>query len=206
VNQNTVTGQGVELLTANAEVPTDLPTGHPLTDWGQEGFLKVGRADLVLPNESPERIRYRSVLLNLNNFYQFNAGQVLPPQNCFSTATDPAHNNAYTVVPDYLAWIGQSSYYQQPVYLDERGTREMESVIYRYRTRIGVNDREAESDLLVNCEQPGRVRLYRTRYYNENNQISEVEEIGEWQSVSAEGPNGAKYQANQLLCEGSAGA
>lgn len=206
VNQNTVTGQGVEPRTANGEWPTGRPTDDALADWGQEGFLQVGRAELVVQNETPERIRYRSLLLNLNNFYQFNAGPVLPPQNCFSAATDPAYNQAYTVVPDYLTVVGQASYYQQPVYLDQRSIRQVEDGTYRYRTRIGVNDWEAESDLLVNCDQPQEVRLYRTRYYTDTHQISEIEEIDERQTVDPDGPNAAWAKANQLLCEGSAEA
>lgn len=201
VNQNTITGQGVEPLGANPAIPMNLPTTDALSDWEQEGFLQVGRAQLVLHNESPERVRYRSLLMNLNDFYQFNAGTVLPPQRCSNPATDPAYNADYTVVPDYLTVVGESPYYELPVYLDQRGIRQVADGTYRYRTRIGVSDRKAETDLLVNCDQVDRVRLYRTRYYNDANQISEVEELNTWQSVRADSPNASMYNSNQRLCD-----
>lgn len=200
VNGNTVTGQGVEPLSQNPELPLDLPKGDARADWSQEGWLEVGRAQLILRNEDPERIQYRSLIADLNGFYQYNAGTVLPPQSCFSTATDPRYNNEYSTVPSSLTAVGESAYYEQPVYLDEDSIREVEPNQYRYRTHIGLNAREAESDLSVNCENPSQVRIIRTRYYNESNQVSEVEAVGETQTVADQPPNTALYSANQIIC------
>jgi hypothetical protein len=76
VNRNTVTGQAVEKM----KTTPDLPKGRH--NWRQEGFLQVGRPNLQATWSEATYVRYRSAILNLNQFYQFNAGTVLPPQNC----------------------------------------------------------------------------------------------------------------------------
>lgn len=147
---------------------------------------------------APERIRYRSLLLNLNDFYRYNAGPVVPPQSCLSQASQIIGSS--DSVPDYLRTIGESPFYNQPVYLDERSILQLEDNLYRYRTIVGVDTRESESDLIVDCSNPNQVRIVRVRYYDDEGQLSEVEEIDQVQSVSAEPPNTAKYNANQLIC------
>lgn len=83
VNGNTVTGQGLELLSPTASPPPNLPGEDERTDWRQEGFLQVGHAERVNNFRDRRAIRYRSAILDLNGFYQYNAGTVLPPQQCF---------------------------------------------------------------------------------------------------------------------------
>jgi len=87
VNQNTVTGQGIEQLEPAAEPTSDLPR-EEMEDWRQDGFLQVGRAQFEETWGESNYIRFRSALLNLNNFYQFNAGTVLPPQTCTIAQSD----------------------------------------------------------------------------------------------------------------------
>jgi len=76
VNRNTVTGQAVEKMKTTPDLPQER---H---NWRQEGFLQVGRPKLQATWNEATYVRYRSAILNLNQFYQFNAGTVLPPQNC----------------------------------------------------------------------------------------------------------------------------
>lgn len=84
VNGNTVTGQGLELLPLSASLPSNLPGENERTDWRQEGFLQVGRAERTNNYRNRrDAIRYRSAMLDLSSFYQYNAGAVLPPQQCF---------------------------------------------------------------------------------------------------------------------------
>lgn len=197
VNNNTVTGQAIERLTTSRPAPENLPEDD-FTDWRQEGFLKVRYAERLA---SPERIRYRSLLLDLNGFYQYNAGPVVPPQNCLRQANrsiGPSDS-----VPDYLQEVGQSPFYELPVYLDQRSILQLEDNLYRYRTIIGVDTRESESDLIVDCDNADQVRIVRVRYYDEAGQVSEVEEIDQVQSVSPEPPDTAKYNANQSICSSS---
>lgn len=194
VNNNTVSGQAVERLSGNRSASADLPE-DAFTAWRQESFLKVRYAEQL---SAPERIRYRSLLLNLNDFYQYNAGPVVPPQSCLNRADQPIGSS--DSVPDYLRTIGESPFYNQPVYLDERSILQLEVNLYRYRTVIGVDTRESESDLIVDCDNPNQVRIVRARYYDENGQLSEVEEVDQIQPVSPEPPNTAKYNANQFIC------
>lgn len=82
VNGNTVTGQVVEKINATAKSSANLPRGDSLENWRQDGFLQVGRAQVETTWGKSDYGRYRSAILDLNNFYQFNSGTVLPPNNC----------------------------------------------------------------------------------------------------------------------------
>ncbi|MFE4106507.1 hypothetical protein [Almyronema epifaneia] len=203
VNGNTVTGQGVERLGENSDRSLfDLPQDRSAwrSDTFDDTFLQVGRSQLVLQGEQPDHIRYRSLLLNLNNFYWFNAGTVLPPQSCLAIAEDSTANRGYTTVPDTFRLIGESEYYQQPIYLNQDRIQPVSSHSYRYSTRIGLSAIEAESDLIVDCNQPDQVRWLRSRYYTEAGELSEVETVDQVQPVSLDGPNADKYRANQIVC------
>ncbi|WP_346292831.1 hypothetical protein [Sphaerothrix gracilis] len=202
VNGNTVTGQGVERLGPNSDRPLyGLPEARAAwrSETFDETFLQVGRSQLVVRNEQPDRIRYRSLILNLNNFYWYNAGTVLPPASCFDSATDPAVNRQYAAVPEFLTFIGESEYYAQPIYLNTDSVESVADQTYRYTTRIGITSPEVESDLIVDCSQPEQVRWLRSRYYDRGD-VSEVEEVDQVQPLSPEGTNADKYRANQLVC------
>lgn len=110
VNNNTVTGQSVETIPGNADMPSDLPRQDTMENWGQDGFLQVGRAQLETEG-SINAIRYRSTLLHLKDFYQFNLGQSKPPQNC-TTDTQEMANLPTANEIEYQLYTNPRFYYR----------------------------------------------------------------------------------------------
>ncbi|MFB6276375.1 MAG: hypothetical protein ABEI32_09555 [Halothece sp.] len=82
VKGNTITGQALEKINATAKSSSNFARGDSLENWQQDGFLQVGRAEKESSWGKSDYVHYRSAMLNLNNFYQFNSGTVLPPKNC----------------------------------------------------------------------------------------------------------------------------
>jgi hypothetical protein len=76
----------------------------------------------------------------------------------------------------------------------------MDDNTYCYELLIGLVQKQAESELMVDCNQPNQVQVVRVRYYDENNQVREVEEVNEWHEVNANPPNNAQYRAHQAIC------
>lgn len=219
VNNNTVTGQGLEPLPASGDARFDSLPGSELVAWETEGNLQVRRATRLGTDTGRDRIRYRSALLNLNGFYQYNAGTVLPPQNCFnvvartpqpepddSTTSEPPANQSPPEPSDRASSdnfipVGDSAYYSQPIYLDRGSIESAGTEAYQYTTVVGLDSRDAETDYTVDCDNLYRVRVLRSRYYDEQGAISEVEPIDREQTVSPNDLTAPQYRANQIVCD-----
>ncbi|PSN19288.1 hypothetical protein C7271_08045 [filamentous cyanobacterium CCP5] len=198
VNGNTVSGQGLERIVENASPPQEVEKGQ-FTNWRQEGYLQVRRGIVFdqLPREG-EAIRYRSALLNLNDFYQYNAGTVLPPTDCFSPATRSAGSRPE---PDNLRELGMSEFYDRPVYLDEGSITPVGDNAYRYRTIIGVPNRLSETEYRVDCDRLETVQVLRSRYYDSDGDLQEVEVVNDAVPANQDNPPSTRrYNASQYIC------
>ena len=199
VNGNTVSGQAVERFPKGDNSPPDIPSDRALADWRQEGFLKVGQGVYVDDLNRPDAARYRSALLNLNSFYQYNAGVVSPPTNC---PTRPGSFIGVRPNPDALFELGTSEYYQKPVYLDRSSIQPVSGDIYRYTTVIGMPERLSETDYRLACNSPETVQVVRSRYYDRDGDLQELEIVN--QSVPADRDNPTserRFKANQYVCQ-----
>lgn len=203
VNGNTVTGQGLERFSIDAAPPDDFDQDS-LHDWRQDGFLEVGRGVAVSDRPADQKaVRYRSALLNLNNFYQYNAGTVLPPSGCNLPTTRAARP---TPDRENLRQVGESAFYNgEPVYLDETSITAVDDNEYRYQTLIGVPDRLSETEYRLDCDNLGTVQVLRSRYYDSDGDLQEVEVVN--RAVSAEqrdnpnaAPSNQRYNASRYIC------
>ena len=88
LSNRTVRGEAIEFIGSVGRQSTPPnSSGNRLVNWDDRGYLKVARAKVVRRYESPlsyRSVRYRSALLNLNNFYRHNAGTKLPPGGCLT--------------------------------------------------------------------------------------------------------------------------
>lgn len=201
-NGNTFTGQGLERLPQNASVPENYASDQ-FMDWGPEGYLQVRRG-VVFDRQNTDRraVRYRSALLNLNDFYQYNAGTVLPPTDCF---TLPNNLMGASPDPDNLREIGTSQYYGKPVYLDEDSITYQGRNRYRYHTIIGVPQPLSVTEYQVDCDHPDRVQALRSRYYDSDGDLQEVEAINRSLPANRDTPTSTqRHQANQSICSADA--
>ena len=176
VNGNTISGRAIERLDRGENLPLSELPELPLESWKSAGFLQVGQGIYVDDLNRPDAIRYQSALLNLNNFYQYNAGLVLPPVNC------PTRINriiSTTPNPDALVEVGTSPYYQQPVYLDSTSVTEVAADTYRYTTLVGLPNRLSESEYELNCNRLDAVTALRSRYYDRDGDLQELEIINQ---------------------------
>lgn len=203
VNGNTISGQGLERFSINSAPPDDFDQ-NSLHDWRQEGFLKIGRGVAVSDRPADQKaVRYRSALLNLNNFYQYNAGTVLPPSECNLPTTRAA---SPTPDRDNLRQVGESAFYNgEPIYLDETSITAVGDNEYRYQTLIGVPDRLSETEYRLDCDNLDTVQVLRSRYYDSDGDLQEVEIVN--RDVSAEqrdnpsaAPSNQRYNASRYIC------
>jgi len=203
VNGNTVSGQGLERFSINSAPPDDFDQ-ESLHNWRQDGFLQIGRGVAVSDRpEDQKAVRYRSALLNLNNFYQYNAGTVLPTSECNLPTPRAA---SPTPARDILRQIGSSRFYgNEPIYLDETSITAVGDNEYRYQTLIGVPDRLSESEYRLDCDNLDTVQILRSRYYDSDGDLQEVEIVN--RDVSAElredldaSPSNQRYNASRYIC------
>jgi hypothetical protein len=202
VNGNTVSGQGLERFSINSAPPDDFDQ-NALHNWRQEGFLEIGRGVAVSDRPAEQKaVRYRSALLNLNNFYQYNAGTVLPPSGCHLPTTRAA---SPTPDRDHLRRVGESEFYNgEPICLDETSITAIGDNEYRYQTLVGVPDRLSETEYRLDCENLGMVQVLRSRYYDSDGDLQEVEVVN--RAVPAErteqnfSPSNRRYNANRYIC------
>ncbi|NEP18514.1 MAG: hypothetical protein F6J97_16700 [Leptolyngbya sp. SIO4C1] len=202
VNGNTVTGQAVERMPENAGAPDRLGS-EQLYDWRPEGFLQVRRGIYVDDRNRRDAIRYRSALLNLNSFYQYNAGTVLPPADC---PTRP--NSAIGTDPDAdnLREVGTSMYYEKPVYLDTSSIEPLGDSRYAYTTVIGVPSRLSETEYRLDCDDLETVQVLRSRYYDGDGDLQEIEEVNQAVPANPDNPSSTqRYNASRYICSEYAG-
>ena len=197
VNGNTISGQAVERLAASSSAAEELSAS--LKSWRQEGFLKVGNGVYIDDLNRPDAIRYRSALLNLNNFYQYNAGAVSPPTNC---PTRPSSFIGVNPNPDNLREIGTSEFYAKPIYLDESSIQQVEGDVYSYTTLIGEPERLSETEYRLDCSDSSTVEILRSRYYDRDGDLQELEIIN--RAVPIDRANSAseqRYNASRYVCQ-----
>jgi hypothetical protein len=90
VNSNTVTGKGLEhLIELQEPIENTNKFEHQynLVNWDESGYLKVGIVSAKNAGYSDAVdytawIYYGRAFLNLDGFYQYNAGTTIPPQAC----------------------------------------------------------------------------------------------------------------------------
>ncbi len=85
VNSNTVNGDALEYI-FDAEIPVDprLKGARPV-DWDNNGYLKVASANATYNSDQgvvSTSIFYSTAVLNLNEFYRYNAGTQSLPTSC----------------------------------------------------------------------------------------------------------------------------
>ena len=196
VNGNTVSGQAVERLSPTSEPPEDL--SEQLTSWRQEGFLQVGNGVYVDDRNRRDAIRYRSALLNLNNFYQYNAGAVLPPADC---PTRPSSFIGVDPNPDDLREVGVSEFYEKPIYLDQSSIQAVEGDTYSYTTLVGRSERLSETDYRVDCRSLETVQVLRSRYYDRDGDLQELELVDQLVPANQDNPTSTQlYNASRYIC------
>lgn len=197
VNGNTLSGQAIERLQNDIATSVEFSRGA-LTNWQDKGFLQVGQGIYVDDLNRRDAIRYRSALLNLNSFYQYNAGAVSPPSNC---PTRPSSTLSVSPTPDSLEELGTSRYYNKPIYLDTSSIQPVEGDTYAYTTLIGLPTRLSESEYRVDCGNLGTVQLLRSRYYDSDGDLQELELVN--RTIKATQENAAttqRYNANRYVC------
>ncbi len=199
VNSNTLSGQAIERLQGDIATSVEFSRGA-LTNWQEKGFLKVGQGIYVDDLNRRDAIRYRSALLNLNNFYQYNAGAISPPSNC---PTRPSSTLSVSPTPDSLEELGTSLFYNKPVSLVTSSIQPVEgdADVYAYTTIIGFPARLSESEYQVNCRNAETVLLLRSRYYDSDGDLQELELVD--RLVAANQENAAttqRYNANRYVC------
>ena len=88
-----------------------------------------------------------------------------------------------------------------PIYLDKRSIKRVSDDSYVYTTVAGIDNRQSETDYMVNCSDISNVRLLRSRSYNKNGEISNIELVDKLVSADFQGvDNSDKYNANHLVC------
>lgn len=85
VNRNTVNGKALEYV-FDVEKPVEPRfKGTQPVNWDDNGYLKVAGASATYDSEQgivSTTILYSTAVLNLNEFYRYNAGTQLPPTSC----------------------------------------------------------------------------------------------------------------------------
>ncbi len=198
VQGNTLTGQAIERLKNNMAPAVEFSRGELVT-WQEGGFLQVGQGIYVDDLNRRDAIRYRSALLNMNSFYQYNAGSVSPPSNC---PTRPSSTIGVQPTSESLEEIGTSRYFNQPVYLDSSSIAAIEEgKTYTYTTLVGVPSRLSETEYRVDCGALESVQVLRSRYYDTDGDLQELEIVNK--PVAATQENAAttqRYNASRYVC------
>ncbi|EDX87133.1 hypothetical protein S7335_4840 [Synechococcus sp. PCC 7335] len=197
INNNTFSGQAIERFSTGESPPADFSRPQ-LSNWDVD-FLKVGNGLYVDRLDRRDAILYRSALLNLNNFYQYNAGSVSPPTTC---PTRPS--SIVSVAPDFdnLREVGTSEYYGQPIYLDFSSIEPIASSTYRYTTLIGRPNRLSETEYQVDCQSLESVQVLRSRYYDQDGDLQELELVDKAVPVDQTSPFASqRYNAIQHVCQ-----
>ena len=198
VRGNTLTGQAIERLKDTMAPTVEFSRGE-LVSWKDGGFLQVGEGIYVDDLNRRDAIRYRSALLNMNNFYQYNAGRVSPPSDC---PTRPSSTISVQPTLESLEEIGTSRYFNQPVYLDTSSIEAIEEgSTYTYTTLVGVPSRLSETEYRVDCSASETVQVLRSRYYDTDGDLQELEVVNK--SVAATQENAAttqRYNASRYVC------
>ncbi|MBE9059702.1 hypothetical protein [cf. Phormidesmis sp. LEGE 11477] len=199
VNNNTFSGQAIERFSTGETPPDDFSQAQ-LSNW-DAGFLQVGNGLYVDRLERRDAILYRSALLNLNNFYQYNAGKIAAPISCL---TRPG--SIVSVAPDFndLREVGASAYYNQPVYLDFGSIEPVPSSTdtYFYTTLIGRPNRLSETEYQVDCQNLENVQVLRSRYYDGDGDLQELEVVNKAVPVHQGSPFAAqRYAAIRHVCQ-----
>lgn len=198
INNNTVSGQAIERFSRGESPPDDLSQAQ-LSSWEEAGLLQVGNGLYVDELDRRDAVLYRSALLNLNNFYQYNAGSVLPPVNC---PTRPSSLVSATPEPDQLKEIGTSNYYGQPIYLDLSSVEPVAASTYLYTTLIGRPNRLSETEYRVDCQNLESVEVLRSRYYDQDGDLQELELVNKAVPINQSSPFATqRYNAVRAVCQ-----
>lgn len=80
-----ISGEGLQLSQGLPNGMSDF-AGVRLTNWDEPGYLRVASATVLGTYEQTgySRIHHRQAVLDLSNFYRYNAGIYLPPTDCFN--------------------------------------------------------------------------------------------------------------------------
>ncbi len=198
VNNNTFSGQAIERFSAG-ETPPENFSQAQLSKWETAGFLQVGNGLYVDDLNRRDAILYRSALLNLNNFYQYNAGRVSPPVSC---PTRPGSLVSVSPAPSELREVGTSVYYNQPIYLDFSSVTSVTPSTYLYTTLIGRSSRLSETEYQVDCQNPESIEVLRSRYYDRDGDLQELELVNKTVPVNRSSPFATqRYNAIQYVCQ-----
>ena len=196
-NNNTVSGQAIERFSIG-EVPPEGFSQARLSSW-ETGFLQVGNGLYVDDLNRRDAILYRSALLNLNGFYQYNAGRVSPPVNC---PTRPSSLVSVSPNPGELQEVGTSVYYNQPIYLDLGSIEPVTASTYLYTTLIGRSVRLSETEYQVDCQNLENIEVLRSRYYDRDGDLQELELVNKTVPVDRSSPFATqRYNAVQYVCQ-----
>ncbi|BAZ09035.1 hypothetical protein NIES4071_08410 [Calothrix sp. NIES-4071] len=105
-------------------------------------------------------------------------------------------------LPSYLQQVGISLFENNlPIYLDKRSIKKISDNSYVYTTVIGIDSRKSETDYVVNCNDISNVRLLRSRIYNKNEEVSDIEQVDKLVSADFQGTGDSdRYNANQIIC------
>lgn len=108
-------------------------------------------------------------------------------------------------VPSFFQAIGTSLFdNNQPIYLDKRSIKRVSNNSYVYTTVIGIDNRKSETDYIVHCDDISNVRLLRSRSYNANEKVSNIELVDKLVSADFQGVGDSdRYHANQIICSQS---
>lgn len=128
-----------------------------------------------------------------------NSKIMLDIEESFSQISNLMNQNT---IPPYFKKVGISLFYNSlPIYLDERSIKQVGERSYVYTTFIGINNRKSETDYIVDCREINNVRLLRSRYYNNNQEITHIELVDKLVSADSQEPSDAdKYNANRIVC------
>lgn len=198
VNNNTLSGQAIERFSIG-ELPPENFSQAQLSNWRAKGFLKVGNGLYVDRLNQRDAFLYRSALLNLNNFYQYNAGRISAPVTC---PTRPSSIVSTTPDPGSLKELGTSTYYNQPIYLDFSSIEPVASSTYAYTTLIGRPNRLSETEYQVDCQNLESIQVLRSRYYDQDGDLQELELVNKAVPIDPSSPFAAhRYNAVQYVCQ-----
>ncbi len=184
---NRIAGQALERLLIDAPLMENYQQSD-LKNWRPAGFLQVsGGSTRELATSgmdamnSTRVVRYENAVLSLDGFYQYNAGRALPPSSC----TQRLIPNFMIDVED-LVEVGDSTYYNQPIYLYESSVRNMEDDSYSFATLVGVSTPLNIGEYRVNCTSAedaqdggkvavGGAQLVRSRQFDSDGDTQGIE-------------------------------
>jgi hypothetical protein len=108
-------------------------------------------------------------------------------------------------LPSYFQKIGISLFDNNlPIYLDKSTIKKVNDNSYVYTTVVGIDNRKFETDYVVYCDDISNVRLLRSRIYNKNEEISDIEQVDKLISADFQGTDKSdRYNANQIVCSQS---